>query len=307
MSKPTTEVTARIADIAAKIRGACIQIGPHVDELGSLADTASAVREELQTSRLSIMASVADMSSAGAWTTGEIAKACARAAETGNASPGDKSAKSIATFISEMKNVASPKVRDRFAVILKVCESVWQDEEDARDSAPKDERKSVPMPVHKWRTRKYHLVSQVARDVNADKFTDITNDGLIAYAIANDPDHNAEAIERRLKSMRDQIQGMYDDFGYDEFQTVMEYLADATAAKLKASRDEMLARNQPAAPPSVVATPVVIPSPKGEVEPMVGAVDFLDDVLNDTDTSDEYEDDGENGSKYEPKAELLAA
>jgi hypothetical protein len=276
------QITDRIASIAAQIRGACVVIAPDVDMANEHRDEANRIAADLQVSRIDIMSQVAGMSSAGSWTSGEVEKACQHAAKMSNAAPEDRSAKTVATFISEMRNVASPKVRDKFADILRVCNDVWQAEQDDYDNAEKEDKKNVPMPVRKWRTRKYHLISQIARDVRADKFTDISPSGLIAYAIANDPDHDAERIERRLKAMRDQLQAMYDDFAYDDFKTMVDFIADATAEVLKASRNEMLARSEPAQAPIPVTvtathiTPVVS-------EPAEGACDFLNDVLNDSD------------------------
>ena len=266
MAKVT--MTDRERDIAEQIRGVCAQIVPDVDKINDLKDETALRNDTLSTSKLGIMSQIAEMSSLGKWLPGEITHATAYAAKMGNTNPDDdRSAKSLATFLSEMNAVAHPRVRDRFKELLGAVEEAWTAEEQAR-ALDKD----VETPVRKWAKRKYHAILQTMRAVkNGD--ADISDAAdVVAWAKTNDPDFDAEHVAKRLKTIAEALQSVFVDFANEDVGVAQRYVAAITAedlleslkvknaAKAKAEREIKLAN-----------TPKPVPAPQGGATSRPGA------------------------------------
>jgi len=279
-------ITPRISEIAAKIRGACLAI---VEPHGQMVEHQDAVKElsgTLQATRLSVALEIAEMSSVDKWLPGEIEVAVKHAAKSSNDPDNeDRSAKTLATFMSEMRVVASPKVRDLFPCILQSVEDAWDEETTLLEMADSKEKASVPTPVRKYASRKYHCVLQVTRAVKDGEASITSAQDVIDYCKANDPDHDEEKVEKRLKRIVEQLQQVYHDFGNDEIKTCVEYLETISAKELLDSRRAL--HGEP-------VTPVVTQQPQAPTGVHEGAraqrspivadtITAMDRLLNDDD------------------------
>jgi SepF-like predicted cell division protein (DUF552 family) len=300
MADKKNAMTDREKDIARDIRGVCSSICPDLDLVNDHKDAVDAIQGEkgsLVTSKLQIMAQIAEMSSVGKWLPGEIKNAVAYAATTmSNAEPGDRTAKSLATFLSEMKSVADPKVRDRFPTLLSCVETAWEAEEA-------DKKAELATPIRKWSSRKYHAVVNVLRAVKDGKVTITQPSDVVAYAEENDPDHNAERVAKRLEALAKTLHGIFVDFGNEDIYRAQQYVASITvedlltsrkvklAEKAKAEREHKLANTpvpKPAPAPKSAPTPTPATTTAQTVEPAEGAFDLaaeLDNVMNDEETT----------------------
>jgi hypothetical protein len=280
MAKTTNTILdpARVSDIAAKIRGACIGIRQPDLERDEAQEALDEAREGTRSVREQIMVTVAALSAADQWTRGEITLACKSAVAMSN-SAGDKA---LATFVSEIKSVANPKVRDQFPALLDLRDRAWNDERDAAKMA--DKKNPVDEPCKKLWSRAYHMLTAMARAAEDDvKF--VTVDDVVAYAVANDPGLDAKKVANRLKAVVNTLQGIFVDFPHDDIKSCVEYLELVKAEDLMAARQGLLNTTSVAGvlTPTVVSTTVVTSAPvvsTDDVEPSPGASDILDDVLS---------------------------
>jgi hypothetical protein len=294
MAKIVEVVSARVEDIAARIRAACVALSEPMDRYFEAEDAKNLASGDGNNTRLSVITDIAAMSHAESWTYGEVAQACERAAKMGNAQGAERSRteKSVGVFISEMKTFASPKVRGYLPDLREVCESVWADETELLASVDREDRESIETPVRKWQSRFYHLLMNVARAVKDGKLDgNLTKQGLIAYAVANDPDHNAVKVAARLKTILEKIDAFHADFGMEELQTAADYLRTITTEELLAARQTLLASQAALTPPPVVeapAAPAPAPAPvqaaaSDDAEVASGVLDYdeFDAILSD--------------------------
>lgn len=294
-------LTDRERDIASQIRNACVSTTATVDEINKHKDDVEKLDDGLTSDKLIIMAQVAKMSSVGKWLPGEILHATAYAANMGNVNPDDpRSAKSLSTFMSEMNAVAHPKVRDRFPVILGAVKAAW-----AAEKAALAADKSIPAPVKKWASREYHAISQAMRAVKNDDANFTCADDVVLWAAQHDPDFNPERVANRLKTLADALQTVFVNFANEDIGRAQAYVQSVSAEQLIESRKIKLAKEHKAkqehklmsvkaqveAPRGQATTPaieaaeqapsIVMVEEEYEHEPMEGAFDPLDDMLND--------------------------
>jgi len=303
MAKIVEVASERVNDIASRIRAACGVLSEPADRLFSAQDAMNAASQDGNNTRLSVISDVAAMAHAEDWTHAEVAQACERAAKMGNSD--DRTAKTVGVFISEMKVFASPKVRGHLPDIKTTCEKLWADETELLASVEPGERKDVETPVRKWQSRFYHLIMHVSRAVKDGKLAaPVTEQALIDYAVANDPDHNETKVAAKLKSIIDQIDGFHADFGMEELKIAADYLRTISGKELLASRRELLAARKALEPAPVVAPPTTAqpaqPAPEASEED-TGIVDGVYDY-------DEVDDLlGERAAREAAGSMLLAA
>jgi hypothetical protein len=207
----------RIDAIATSIRGACCAIKDELDEFEDHKAAAKALEGALtSTSRLDVATRVAALSAAETWTASEIARACKRAGDMGNAS-GTKSDKSLGVFISEMKTFASPQIRTRVPDILKNCQQIWDEEAELTAELKGADKKGAD--------------AKLTNAVSA----------IVDYCRDNDPDHDEKKVEARLKTVVAMLDKIYDDFGMEEMQRAAEYVRTITAKELLTARAAKLA------------------------------------------------------------------
>jgi hypothetical protein len=303
MADKKNAMTQREIDIAQAIRGVCSQVLPDLDTINEKKDEIDAIQGEkgsLNLSKLQIMGQVAEMSSVDKWLPGEIKNAVAYASTTlSNAQPNDRAAKSLATFLSEMRQVADPKVRDRFPTILAAVETAW-------DAEANDKAAELPTPIRKWQSRKYHALVSVLRAVKDGKANIVQPSDVVAYAEANDPDHNAERVAKRLEALANTLHGIFVDFGNEDIYRAQQYVASITvedlltsrkvklAEKAKAEREHKLANTPTPTPkPAPKSAPAIVAQATQEtapavIEPAEGAFDLageLNTLMNDEETT----------------------
>ena len=304
MAKNDT-TSARAAEIASKIHTACSAIGsPHREmmEHQEAVQDLSAQMNGVNGSRLAIATEIAAMALSENWTMSEVVQGCALAGKMGNSQ--DSTSKTIGVFISEMKTFAHPKVRENFPTILSACQDAWQAEQDALacvDSA--EDRRAIPTPVKKYKSRIYHLVTDIARQVKAGKLTVDGPEDIVEWALANDPDHDEDKIAKRMATIIADLGGIFEDFGFAPIQTAIGYLQTVTAKELLAARQALTGGTEAApsvaagaTPPAQPAASSALPSARNEVvaetrpEPVedtatagqvVDGVADLDDLMND--------------------------
>jgi hypothetical protein len=329
MAKNIVEAdAARIRDIASAIHARCHALHEPANEMEEHQNAVKDLSAGMGVTRIGVATEIAALADAEGWTPGELKGACDRAAKMGNAD--DRGTATVKVFISEMKSFASPKVRGKLPTIIEACQRAWQDEADLlAECETKEERAAVAAPVHKYKSRIYHLVLAIARAVKGDELDVADESDVIAWAIEHDPDHDEDKVAARLKVQIDKLTAIYDDFGLDEIKTAAEYLGTVTAKELLAARKVKLAseaasdakrmaahRLASVSTPvvtSVVSTPVSTPAPETiaamiearetasasvSVAPAEGVFDILNDdegedeitAANDDEDEDEDED-----------------
>jgi hypothetical protein len=300
MAKIVEIASDRVLDIASRIRAACVALAEPEDRKFEAMEAAQGAANDGNNTRLSVITDIAAMSHAEEWTHAEVAQACERAAKMGNSADGEqsRSARSVGVFISEMKTFASPKVRGHLPDLRATCEAVWADETELLASVEREDRDAIETPVRKWQSRFYHLIMNVSRAVKEGKLTaPMSKDDLIAYAVANDPDHNATKVAARLKTLIGQIDGFHADFEMEELKIAADYLRTISTDELMAARKALVAARAALNPPPVWTPPVLVspaPAPMegaasqggtteggddGEV--VSGVFDYEDDILGD--------------------------
>jgi hypothetical protein len=272
----------RIDAIATSIRGACCAIKDELDEFEDHKAAAKALEGALtSTSRLDVATRVAALSAAETWTASEIARACKRAGDMGNAA-GTKSDKSLGVFISEMKTFASPQIRTRVPDILKNCQQIWDEEAELTAELKGADKKGADAPAHKFKSRIYHFTLDVARKIADGKLTNAVS-AIVDYCRDNDPDHDEKKVEARLKTVVAMLDKIYDDFGMEEMQRAAEYVRTITAKELLTARAAKLAAEAEieegrmaayslAPVPPIVTAPVS--QPQADTDTVEGAVNI---------------------------------
>ena len=219
---------------------------------------------------------------------------------------------SVATFISEMRQVASPKVCGGFNDLADACQKAWE-EENLQIAAAKlagEDPKTLHTPVHKYKSRLWHLVIDFARRVADDKKNQTSFVGpydVIVYCEAHDPDEDAEKVAKRLEAIAKMIDDVYKDFADPDLRMAADYMRaiepDALRPfKVKKTTATSQAYEGPLAPlpPKPTPTTVEAPPPVSEapgaaaptlpptlpptLEPATGVfdpLDGIDDLLGD--------------------------
>lgn len=279
--------SGRINDIASKIHGACIAISDDHRSMVEHQEAVQGLSTNLQNQRLSIAREIAEMSIADKWSKDDINAAAKRAAAMGNkpADERDRTEKTVATFISEVKLFALPKVREHTATIIDAATEAWSIEDELRSQTDSEDRADLDLPVHKFSARLYHLITHLARQVNDGKLTIADAGDVERYCRMNDPDFDQDKVAKRLEGVVKALNKIVTDFGNNDVAEAMNFLKDITPEELLQSRTSML-DNAKAKIQAETATTVVTPETKPEPEaaPSVaqGVVD-IDNLLNDGD------------------------
>jgi hypothetical protein len=269
---------SRVSDIARAIHQTCTPIlsadsdrRDAKDALANATDGATSVRE-------SILGQIASMAHADNWTETEI-KAATKLACAGI---NDQSEKTLATFISETRRVAHPLVRAHFGALVDLRNAAWDAEENRAD-------KSEDAPIKRAFKRKYHfLLSGLCGAAQAGKVLETIEDAQ-EYARANDPDHDASKVLKRVQAMREELTDIMSSFPVEDLQAALDSLLGVSKEALEVARREHLrahgAAPQPSTAPVIQPVTTVVkpnkPAPKAtpatqEVEPAQGAVDLMD-------------------------------
>lgn len=274
--------SARVADMASRIRSAVLAMAdPHREMLGHN-DAKTRLAGEIMVTKLDIARDIASLSNDEDWLPDEIDAACKRAGKGNEDESDERTQKTIGVICSEMRVVASPRVRGRFPALLQVCQEVWDAEALERTQTDAEDRGTLDQPVYKFAKRLYNLVITMARAVKNEGVHITTTSDLVDYCREHDPDHNEEKIATRIASVVNTLQGIISDFDNEEVKLATEYLQTVTAKDLLASRRKMLeniaddvGKPAPVTPTTAPVTPVVAPAPQAPTS------QIIDDLLND--------------------------
>lgn len=299
MAKNIIEPSDRVKDIASAITCECNTLRGSLSDMADAIEARDAASEAQSKTRIAVAARIAALSDSEQWTAGEVAFACNHAAtqaKQGNNNPDDeRTAKSLGVFISEMKTFACPKVRSQFTTIHDACRAAWDDEEMMKATAEtKEDRANLDLPVHRWQSRFYHLVMNIARAVKDGTLAVGGMADIVAHANANDPNHNEKKIAARLATIIDNLEKMHKDFPLAEMAEAAGFLRTITTKELLAARanredtedmtdaDDIIGtpvNNTPVVTVSPVVVTITKPTPV--VVPVTAAPDAVDDLLND--------------------------
>jgi hypothetical protein len=280
--------SARVHDIAARIRGVASRVIEPENDKAEAMEQVRTMADELRNTREGLMVDIARMAASEQWTKAEITQAC-KAAVKSNAPKEEKTSgdKAMASFVSELKNVADPQIASRFLTIMDLRDQAWEAEQEAYKSAEKGDKSSVAMPCKKLWSRKYHMLGAMVRAILNDGEDFTTVDDIVDYAVANDPDLNADKVEQRLKKIVEDLQGIYADFKHGDLNVVVEYLQEITAADLiRAKQAAAQPGTEPGAPPASAPVVVSKAAPRDVAAPAaprpLADLDTIDELLNDT-------------------------
>jgi hypothetical protein len=274
----------RLNTIATQIANTCAGIDGALTDLADAKAAKDAASTSATSKREEIMGAIADLSLAGQWTKAEITAASKLAIKKHN---NLNTEKAMATFIGEVKRAAHPNVRDHFRALVSVRDTAWAAE---TESLALD--KTNPQPLRKCFKRSYHaLISAMAECEEGNVFT--TTDNMVDFAIANDPDHDADKVAKRLEAIHATLAAFYADFPVDDIGFCVDTLASITKEELTKARGLKMGV------PEVVVAPVVVPTtttvvkvnspkvapavvkPVAKVEETTPEIVDLDDLLGD--------------------------
>ena len=258
----------RVGEITSALAVECSKFAQADIEKSLASEAKSAADAEGKSVRELVMGEIAKLSRDNQWREGEVKAAC-KALKAGDNSG------TLTTFMSEVMNVAHPNVRDVFNDLVSMRDALWPVDADP-------ELNPVQPDVGKLWTRRYHMLTDMTRRVRKGEAMFNGVQDVIDYAIAHDPDEDAEKIQDKLEKIAGQLAEMFLTFPDEDLKLAAEYISGIDANKL------MIARAKIVSPGTVIApkperplrAPKNAPTTVVENEPGAGAVD-LDDILGD--------------------------
>lgn len=223
---------------AVEIEDAIFKAGYRITDPESAHAAASEAKKLTDSDRLNvrevIMGDLAAVSEAQAWTEGEIKHAIVLySRRVSNGDKNDKSLKTMATFVSELKNAVHPNVRAFFPDIVKVRDEAWEADEM---------REKGDQPVRKVWARKFHMLTRLLTFAVEEQYFD-TVENVFELAKRLDPAHDAAAVARKLSTIRKQLEQFQVDFALGEdVDDVIGFLAEIDEDKIRAYRMERVAK-----------------------------------------------------------------
>ena len=274
----TTTATTRLNDITNTIRSLAQKVMQPAQDVADAAEALNDQRAGVTSLREQLMLEVAKLSAEQAWTKGEIDTAAKQAAATNANRPKEdkptQGEKTMGVFISDLRQVANPKVCTHFASLLGMRDTAWQMEDDAYAAAEtKEDKALVARPCRKLWGRKYHMLMALVRDTIDDKAAFHHTSIIIQYALDNDPDLNADKVKARLDAIVGKLTEIYADFKHDDIKVCIDFLGVLDV-------DQLIAAKVGKSLTSVVNTtpqPKAIPAPVAKPAP-VSVVSSMDDI-----------------------------
>lgn len=249
---------ARVAEIAQSMFNACNPLRGALDEVNAAKDGVTTAQEGEGSQRESILCEVAALSSAGSWSVEEVQAATPIAVKKINND--DRSAKTLATFISETRRVAHPMVRDIMPMLVSIRDAAWDKETEQKGLNP-----DSPTPIRKAFKRRYHFLLTGLCGATAAGVSITTVEDAVAYARAKDPDHDAAAVLKRLTKLKEDLLSFYSDFPVDDIKAAADTLDDVAEEHLTAARMRRLADAA-----AMLPDPATAPIPSAALKPLVG-------------------------------------
>ena len=130
----------RVSAIAKAMFDTCAPLRGQISAVEAANDALTDARESANGTRGAILTKVAALSASDRWTKDEIKAATKAAIELIN----DKSERTLATFLGELRRAADPATRDIFPALVDVCHRAWNAEVDQHKMD-----NDLPMPIRK--------------------------------------------------------------------------------------------------------------------------------------------------------------
>jgi hypothetical protein len=213
----------RIDDIAREIYRATAEFNIAEAERKDLSELLDAKKDEVTSTRESVLGKIADLSFKGQWTLKEIKSATKKAITMHN---DERTARTVATFISETRLAADPNVRDKFAGLLDLRDRAWEAEVQAHKAD-----KSTPTPLRKFAGRRYHLLTRMLGEAeNQNYFTTVGQ--VVRWAENNDPSLDAAKVHKKIQEHREKLAAFLEQFPDDDLIAAVDLLNKVTEATL---------------------------------------------------------------------------
>lgn len=207
-------------------------------------------------------------------------------------------------FLSELKQVIHPAVRKNFPTLVKATTTQWQAEEkdiEAAGDKSADDYKAPKTPLHSFKPRLYRVIMDMARRTKANaantdnhgpnaKVVVTTPEQAIQYAILYDPTTLASSVASKCKTLAKAFQAMAQEFHYDKFVAIANYLNDSALAKeITKAREDWDESHRPATNTNNLR------GPNGQPKKLIPkaiqqAADAMADELEDDEDLEQVED-----------------
>jgi hypothetical protein len=254
----------RIDDIAREIYRATADFNIAEAERKDLSELLDAKKDEVTSTRESVLGKIAKLSSAGNWTLKEIKSATKKVMDMHN---DERTKRTLATLVSELRLAAHPNTRDKVAGLIDLRDRAWEAEVQAHKAD-----KSTPTPLRKFAGRKYHLLTRMLGEAeNENYFTTVGQ--VVAWAKANDPGLDAEKVHKKIQEYREKLAAFLEQFPDDDLIAAVDLLNKVTEATLVNAHATLTPKPDPRKLAAALA-------PRAKpVEPATGAADIDFDEL----------------------------
>lgn len=271
MSTDTSRLDA-LRDMAAKIRST---VSPILDKDAASTEAREAATTASQaatTQREIVMAELALLASAGAWSVKDVDAAAKMAC--GDAIGNEALPKSVATFVGEARRAMHPDVRDRFPTLVKLRDEVWEVEKAER-KADKDAK----TPLMSAFARSYHaLVGMMGAVIDGTHSFVVASD-VVAFAEARDPAMDPKKQADKIASILDQLAAISNTFPDQDLLAGIDTLKAINAEALTKARADLLGRDEARMQAHKLAPlPAKVPNEQPAAEP-VNPLDAALDAL----------------------------
>lgn len=240
--KTTTDTTPvdarRVSQIASQIWQTCSGLVSDLSAIDDAKDILDQTKDAGVSKRETIMGAIAKLSEAGAWTLKEISAAATAAGKMHN---GEQStAKAMETFIGEIKHAAHPLVREHFDALVSIRNLAWDQETEQLDLD-----KSYPKPLRVAYKRKYHALTMGCMGAAENGTLFQTVDELVSHAVANNPEHDAAKVHKKIMAMKATLEGYKMEFPCPDLNYVCDTLAKLTFNDMALAQAERQAELNP--------------------------------------------------------------
>ena len=272
---------AALRDMAAKIRST---VSPILDKDAASTEAREAATQASQaatTQREIVMAELALLASAGAWSVKDVDAAAKMAC--GDAIGNEALPKSVATFVGEARRAMHPDVRDHFPTLVKLRDEVWEVEKAER-KADKDAK----TPLMSAFARSYHaLVGMMGAVIDGTHSFVVASD-VVAFAEARDPALDPKKQADKIASILDQLAAISNTFPDQDLLAGIDTLKAVTADALTKARADLLGRDEARLAahklaPLPVATTTVVETSEPNEQPDAPAANPIDAALAEMD------------------------
>lgn len=254
--------------------------------------------------RIPLLVKAADQALAQSWSTDDINDAVTEA--RGKPDRKNPQWRTRNVFLSELKQVIHPTVRRAFPLLVAATTAQWKIEEQLIEQAgPKDsdDYKAPKTPLHSFKPRLYRVIMDMARRTKSNaantdnrgpnaKVVVTTPEQAIQYAILYDPTTLATSVASKCKVLAKAFQAMAQEFHYDKFTAIANYLNDSALAKeITKAREDWDENNRPVTNN--------LRAPNGQPKkPIPEAIQqAADEMANEPEEDDDYEDDQEDNEQ----------